>query len=80
MHYNLSTPSPGEIGAFCRDIADLAEQHHRCGIRKRPTGRQLTSAFAQDYRAGHIKLASAIYNKTRWSLEAAEALKDEEGR
>lgn len=57
--------------AFCHDVVTRAAADWRLGVRP-VSGKQLCDQYASDYRKGHIRLASGLYNKIRWSLSLAE--------
>ena len=54
---------------FCRLVCNQAIEDHKAGRKTRRAGRDLCLMFCDNWRAGHVRLASAIYGKTRWSLE-----------
>ena len=57
---------------FVTKIADLALIDHMNKAPLYRSGKQLCDMFSNDYRKGHIRLASTIYNKLRWSLSLAD--------
>lgn len=72
MSHNLCTGGEADLRQFISDVFDQAVSDHRAGTKTRRTGKWLTDEWANEYRRGHWKLASMVYNSTRWSLELSE--------
>lgn len=73
---DLCEPRALTMQKFCWQVADLAVNDHLNNVRRR-TGRQICETLTDGYRLNHVRLASTIYNKTRWSFEAAEREQEE---
>lgn len=56
---------------FAGKVTDQALIDHRNRRRGR-SGKELCGMFASDYRNGHLRMASGLYNKIRWSLDLCD--------
>jgi len=68
---DLAHPHGEDIKRFVVLVTTLALQDHHQGIRKRRTGIELCKLFCREWRNGHERMATGIYNQTRWTLEVA---------
>lgn len=71
MKPDLVNATPESISNFARAVIGLAAEDHRTGHRRR-SGKELVDICASDCRIGHHRMATGIYNQTRWSLECAD--------
>ena len=60
---------------FAGKVADQALIDQGNNHRGR-SGKELCDMFASHYRKGHLRMASGLYNKIRWSLLLSEAEDD----
>lgn len=67
--FHLSAPLPGTLAEFVHTVAQIAERDFYAGRRTRRSGKSLCKELCIGWRHGHARLASTVYNATRWSLE-----------
>lgn len=65
------------LQSFALRLVEIAARDFAAGRKARRSGRELCDHLCEAYRAGHIKMASAIYNKAHRSLAAAAKEKEE---
>lgn len=56
--------------AFISAVVELAYADHAAGRSSARSGEYLCAEFCSEWRMGHRKMASGLYNKIRWSLAA----------
>ena len=64
----LDLNNVADLPIFCSKVIALAVHDDAKGRKSSRTGKQLCNAFCIRWRNGHHKLATAVYNQTRWTL------------
>lgn len=57
------------VRQFVNNITDLAISDWMDGRKTKRSGKELTNRFCSDCARGHLRMATNIYNKVRWSLD-----------
>lgn len=74
---DLCESSELTLQSFALRLVEIAARDFAAGRKARRSGRELCDHLCEACRVGHIKMASAIYNKAHWSLAAAAKEKEE---
>lgn len=74
---DLCESSELTLQAFALRLVEIASRDFAAGRKARRSGRELCDHLCESYRAGHIKMASAIYRKAHWSMTAVAREKEE---